>query len=89
MRFVLRHVVAFWLYFTPVIYPLSMLPPDYRWLAYLNPLTAPVELFKWALLPGAAHSWAWVGYSATVTVVAFSFGSWYFARQEHATMDKL
>lgn len=89
MRFVLRHVVAFWLYFTPVIYPLSMLPPDYRWLAYLNPLTAPVETFKWALLSTPAPSWPWLGYSAGVTTIAFLLGSWYFASQESATMDKL
>jgi lipopolysaccharide transport system permease protein len=88
-RFVLRYVVSFWLYFTPVIYPLSHVPAHFRWLVYLNPLTAPIETFKWAVLPGLEHSWAWFGYSVAVTVVTFCAGAWYFGRSEHATVDRL
>lgn len=88
-RFVLRYVVSFWLYFTPVIYPLSQVPADIRWLAYLNPLTAPIETFKWALLPGTEHSWQWFGYSVAITLLTFCCGAWYFARAESVTVDKL
>lgn len=88
-RFVLRYVVSFWMFFTPVIYPLSMVPPDLRWLMHLNPLTAPVETFKWAVLPGMEHSWVWFLYSVAVTGVTFLGGVWYFARSESATMDKI
>ena len=48
----------------PVIYPLSVVPPNLRWLMHLNPLTAPIETFRWGMLPGLEHSWAWFGYSA-------------------------
>lgn len=89
VRFALRYVIGFWLYFTPVIYPLSMVPPDIRWLALLNPLTAPIELFKSGILPDGTHSWPWVGYSVAVTFAVFCFGAWHFARTESATMDKL
>jgi len=88
-RFVLRYVVSFWMFFTPVIYPLSTVPPDLRWLMHLNPLTAPVETFKWAVLPGMEHSWGWFLYSVAVTGVTFLGGVWYFARSESATMDKI
>jgi len=88
-RFVLRYVVGFWLFLTPVIYPLSAVPADIRWLAQLNPLTAPVETFKWALLPGMQQSWPWFLYSVGVTVAAFLGGARYFTRSEAVTMDKL
>lgn len=88
-KFVLKYVVGFWLFFTPVMYPLSQVPANVRWLMYLNPLTAPVQTFKWAVLPEAEHSWPWFGYSAGLTVVLFLFGAWYFARSEGATIDKL
>lgn len=88
-RFVLRWVVGFWMFFTPVIYPLSQVPAGIRWLVYLNPLTAPVETFKWAVLPGMQHSWAWFGYSVAVTGVMFCAGVWYFGRSESAAVDKL
>ena len=89
VRFALRYVISFWMYFTPVIYPLSRIPPDVRWLAYLNPLTAPVEMFKSGVLAGIGHSWPWLGYSAAVTVAVLIGGVWHFARTESATMDKL
>ena len=88
-RFVLRYTVGFWLFLTPVIYPLSLVPANIRWLVQINPLTAPVETFKWAVLPGMQHSWPWFGYSAAVTVIAFAGGVWYFTRSESVTMDKL
>jgi len=88
-KFVLRYVVGFWVFFTPVIYPLSQVPPDLRWLMHLNPMTAPVETFKWAVLPGMEHSWSWFLYSMAVTGVIFLGGVWYFTRSESATMDKI
>jgi lipopolysaccharide transport system permease protein len=88
-RFVLRYVVSFWMFFTPVIYPLSVVPPDVRWLMQLNPLTAPIETFKWAVLPGMEHSWPWFGYSVGFTILTFVCGAWYFSRAESATMDKI
>lgn len=88
-RFALRYVVSFWLYFTPVIYPMSLVPANIRWLMYLNPLSAPIETFRWGTLPNAEHSWFWLGYSMVVTLVTFAGGVWYFAHAESATMDKI
>lgn len=88
-RFVLRYIVTFWMFFTPVIYPLSIVPADIRWLMYLNPLTAPVETFRWAILPGMQHSWGWFGYSVGITLLVLCAGAWYFVRSESATIDKL
>jgi lipopolysaccharide transport system permease protein len=83
------YVVGFWVFFTPVIYPLSQVPEDLRWLMHLNPLTAPVETFKWAVLPGMEHSWTWFLYTVAVTVVTFFAGVRFFLRAESETMDKL
>jgi lipopolysaccharide transport system permease protein len=88
-RFALRYVVSFWLYFTPVIYPMSLVPANIRWLMYLNPLSAPIETFRWGTLPDAEHSWFWLGYSLVVTLVTFAGGVWYFGRAESSTMDKI
>jgi lipopolysaccharide transport system permease protein len=88
-RFALRYVVSFWLYFTPVIYPMSVVPANLRWLMYLNPLSAPIETFRWGTLPNTEHSWFWFGYSLVVTLVTFFGGVWYFGRVESSTMDKI
>jgi len=48
----LRQLVGFALnlgmYATPVVYPISELPEKFSWIAYANPVCAPIELFrKW------------------------------------------
>jgi lipopolysaccharide transport system permease protein len=89
VRFGVRYVLAFWIIFTPVIYPLSVVPADFRWLMHLNPLTAPLETFRWGMLPGLEHSWAWFGYTVVLTLVVLLSGVWNFARSESATMDRM
>ena len=88
-RFVLRYVVGFWLYFTPVIYPMSVVPPNLQWLMHLNPLTAPIETFRWSTLPNLEHSWPWFLYSFAVTACTLAGGIWYFAHVEGTTMDRI
>lgn len=47
-------LIQLWMYATPVIYPLSKIPEQWRWLAGLNPMTAVVESMRQAFL-GAGH----------------------------------
>jgi lipopolysaccharide transport system permease protein len=36
------------MYATPVVYPISEIPERFRWISYVNPISAPIELFrKW------------------------------------------
>lgn len=88
-RFALRYLVGFWLYFTPVIYPMSIVPVNFQWAMYLNPLSAPIEMFRWGTIPTPEHSWFWFGYSTVVSLVTFAGGVWYFASTESATVDTI
>jgi lipopolysaccharide transport system permease protein len=40
-----------WMFATPVVYPLSAIPPRWLWVYTLNPLTSAVQGARWALLP--------------------------------------
>ncbi len=46
----LRLLVGFALnlamYATPIVYPLSQIPGRFRWVSHINPMSAPVELFR-------------------------------------------
>ena len=46
-----QFVVQLWMFATPVIYPLSKIPPRYEWLTWLNPMSAVVE----SLQPGSGQ----------------------------------
>jgi lipopolysaccharide transport system permease protein len=86
-----RYLVAFalqlGLFATPVIYPLSMIPAQWRWLYDLNPMVGMVELFRWCLLPRPDIAWSAVISSAVVTLIALLSGLAYFRYVEHSMAD--
>lgn len=43
-------IVQIWMYLTPVIYPVTIIPAPLRPLLALNPMTGVVSGFRWALL---------------------------------------
>jgi lipopolysaccharide transport system permease protein len=64
------YVLSVWYFLTPVIYPIEKIPSDYRFLAELNPVTAPVELFKTALInTGDVTTTGLIAWAAAVVIV--------------------
>src|SRR5688500_11725189 len=49
-RFGLRYFMQFWMYLTPVFYPISVIPPEHRWLVYVNPMASVVATFRWGVI---------------------------------------
>jgi lipopolysaccharide transport system permease protein len=70
-------LVQLWMYATPVVFPLSVVPERWRWLLYLNPMTGIVEGFRAALLGkpidlvALASSFAWAVVLLTAAIVYF------------------
>lgn len=80
--------VQLWMYITPVVYPLSQAGESVfkTWLL-LNPVTAPVEVFRYAILgQGTIVPWA-LAWSAFFTLVVVIFGIMIFNRVEKTFMD--
>lgn len=46
LAFAAGFATQLWMYATPVVYPFSQIPEKYRWLFYLNPMTAPVQTMR-------------------------------------------
>jgi lipopolysaccharide transport system permease protein len=44
------YLLQIWMYATPVIYPLSRIPEEWRWVAHFNPMASLVELTRVVLL---------------------------------------
>ena len=79
--------VQLWMYATPVIYPLSTMPDQYRWIIVANPLTAVVETFRYGFFGTGVFSWAYLAYSAGFTVLLLLLGMAIFNRVERTFMD--
>ena len=75
------------MYATPVVYPLSELPAKFSWLAYVNPMCAPIEYFRIAFY-GAGHlDSSIVLTSLGITFVLAFFGLVLFTRNERNFVD--
>jgi lipopolysaccharide transport system permease protein len=82
MRFALGGIMSVWYLLTPVLYPLSQVPAEYRGWILLNPLAIIVETFKWALF-GVGEFYAAAFAATTVGVLLLLFGGLvYFTRRE-------
>ena len=89
VRFTLGYVLELWMFVTPVIYPVSVVPERWRWLVSLNPAAPIVETFKWGLLGVGHPRWMGLAGSAAVTIVILVSGLWYFGRAESAAVDRI
>jgi lipopolysaccharide transport system permease protein len=87
LRFLVSFGVQLWMYATPVIYPASSIPQNWRWVAYINPITPIVETFRYAFIGGGSFSWPMLGYSFVAMIVVFFIGVLLFNRVEQTFMD--
>jgi lipopolysaccharide transport system permease protein len=85
----LRYFMPFWMYFTPILYPITQIPEDWRWLAVFNPMSAVVEAFKWGTLGTGHLSVSLVATSLSLIALTMITGIWFFSREEAASMDQL
>ena len=80
--------VQLWMYVTPVVYPLSQASHNkYRLLLLINPVSAPVEMFRYAFLGhGTIVPWALI-WSIIFTGIVAVFGVMIFNGVEKTFMD--
>jgi lipopolysaccharide transport system permease protein len=83
----LPFVLQIWLYASPVVYAVSLVPEVWRGLYSLNPMVGGIEAFRWALLGVGPFPWLSVGLSTAITVVLTVMGAFVFRRVERAFAD--
>ena len=81
--------VQLWMYISPVVYPLSSLEesPRLQMLMRLNPMTAPIEVFRMGTLGTGTVEVGSLIYSLIVTAAALMLGVVLFSRIEKTFMD--
>ena len=80
-------LIQVWMYATPVIYPLSEFPLEWRWVAALNPMTPIVEAFRLLLLGVGTVEPFHVVCSIVTTAVVTIAGLMLFSRFERTFVD--
>lgn len=87
LAFVVGFLTQLWMYATPVIWPLSMLPPRARTWAVLNPMAVPVEACRSALLGTRPLLSGPAILSGVLTFALLLSGIFVFNRTERSFMD--
>ncbi|HEX7786445.1 MAG TPA: ABC transporter permease [Methylomirabilota bacterium] len=89
VRATIPFLTQFWLFITPIAYPITMVPERWRTLYAVNPMVGVVEGFRWAIL-GAPHPPVVpMLVSAAVTAVLLTGGLYFFRRMETTFADRV
>jgi lipopolysaccharide transport system permease protein len=87
VRYTIPFLTQFWLFATPVAYPTSIVPEQWRPLLGLNPMAGVVEGFRWALLGKAEGPGPVLAVSVTVVALMLIGGLAYFRQTERTFAD--
>ncbi len=87
LKFLLAFGISLWQYATPIIYPLSTISPNYRWIMELNPLTAVIETFKYGFLGQGIVSWTALLYTSLFTFLLLAVSILVFNKVQKSFMD--
>jgi len=82
-------LVQLWMYASPVVYAVSMVPEKWRLIFSLNPLAGVIEGFRWALLGKGDPAIGAIMISACVVLMLLLGGVFFFKRMERYFTDVL
>jgi len=87
IRFVIPLVLQIWLYASPVIYPSSMVPDQYRLLYSLNPMVGIIDGYRNITLNGVSPINVELLISISISLPIAIFGYWFFKKSEPEFAD--
>ncbi len=87
IKHTLPFLIQIWMYASPIVYPLSMVPQEWRWAYALNPMVGVIEGFRWAVFDRGDPDFGALGMSAIVIAVLLFGGLLFFRRMERSFAD--
>ncbi|MGI9106616.1 MAG: ABC transporter permease [Pyrinomonadaceae bacterium] len=88
IRHALSFVLQMWMFLTPIMYPLSVVPEKWHWAMYLNPMTGIVEGIR-SSITGRGFNWLALEFSVVIAVLALAASIFAFRRLDKSFADLL
>jgi lipopolysaccharide transport system permease protein len=82
-------VLQLWLFATPIVYPLGVVPEAWRPFYLLNPMAGVIDGFRRVVVLGTAPDYTALAVSAGVTLVLLPLAYAYFKHVESTVADVL
>lgn len=86
IRHALPFVLQLWMFLTPIVYPLSVVPQKWRWVMYINPLTGIVEGMR-SVFTAKHFNWTAIGFTCLAMIAMLFWSSHTFRRIEKSFAD--
>jgi len=87
VRFVVPLLTQVWMYATPIIYPVELVPERFRTLYFLNPLASIIDGYRRVLLTGETPRLEALAVGAAVSLALLVTGYVFFKRAEPVFAD--
>ncbi|MBU2101891.1 MAG: ABC transporter permease [Candidatus Omnitrophica bacterium] len=87
LSFLMGFLVQLWMYATPVIYPVSAIPSQWRFILIINPIASIVDLYRYAFFGTLSLSLKYLTFSIITTCVVLFSGILIFNKVERTFID--
>lgn len=87
VQYLLSLVVLLWMYLTPVIYPVEMIPAQYRFILSLNPMAVFINAYRQVILGGSQPNLSSLGIGVVSSIFIFLVGFSLFKKLEGVFSD--
>jgi lipopolysaccharide transport system permease protein len=85
--YIVPFLIQIWMYASPVVYPVSVIPEKWRLIYSLNPMAGVIEGFRWALLGKGSPDLMVIAISSAMVLVLLLGGIVYFKQMERTFAD--
>lgn len=86
IQYVVNLLLFMWMFLTPIVYPLSLVPRNYVWLYKLNPMVGIIEGYRSALFNFSFDAGT-ILWSALISLLVFITGFLFFKKGEKVFAD--
>lgn len=87
IKHTLPFIIQIWMYASPIVYPISMVPEQYQLAYALNPMVGVIEGFRWAVFNQGEPNFTALAMSATMIPILLFGGLIFFRRMERSFAD--
>ncbi len=87
VRFIVPLATQIWMYATPIIYPIELIPERFRLIYYLNPMAPVIDGYRRVILRGLPPDFMGIGVALAISVALLVVAYYLFKRMEFAFAD--
>jgi lipopolysaccharide transport system permease protein len=88
LHHIIPYLIGFGIWLTPVFYPTTTVPVNYKWIYYFHPVASVIALYRWIFIGLPFDVWQFVT-SFIISLVLLFTGLFFFIRNEKFVADYL